>query len=265
VKRWLWHFLDQVVPPVMLFLLVVAVWQGTVAHWEIKPILLPSPWLVLQSIIQNFGKLSQAAGYTGAAAGLGFLSSLVAGTLIAFVFSQSRWIRGSGYPYAIFLQTVPIVAIAPLIVHWCGRGFQSVVLTAFIISLFPIIANGTAGLMGIDPDLLDYFRLNNASRWHVLWKLRLPSAIPGLCTGAKTACGLSVVGAIVGEFFAGYGGRRYGLGYLILLTKDQLKMAELFSAVLASTLLGVGIFSAVSLLTATVLNRWYDAPVEHRT
>lgn len=264
MKRVLWRLLDQVAPPVMLFLVVVAVWHLAVVVWEIKPVLLPGPLLVVKAIGQNLGKLVQAAGYTGAAAGLGFLSSLAAGTLIAFAFSQSRWIRSSGYPYAIFLQTVPIVAIAPLIVRWSGYGFQSVVLTAFIISLFPIIANGTAGLMGIDPDLLDYFRLNNASRWQVLWKLRLPSAVPALCTGAKTACGLSVVGAIVGEFFVGYVGKRYGLGYLILMTSTSNKMAELFAAVLASTLLGVAIFSAVSLLTVTILQRWYDAPVEHR-
>jgi NitT/TauT family transport system permease protein len=258
------RLLDKVVPPVTLFLAVTALWQGAVVYWRIKPILLPSPLLVAQAMGQNFGKLMQAAGYTGAAAGLGFLASLLAGTLIAFAFSQSRWIRSSGYPYAIFLQTVPIVAVAPLIVHWFGYGFQSVVLTSFLISLFPIIANGTAGLLAIDPDLLDYFRLNNASRWQVLWKLRLPSAVPALCTGAKTACGLSVVGAIVGEFFAGYVGKRFGLGYLILLTKDQNRMAEMFSAVLTATLLGVAIFSAVSFLTVTILQRWYDAPVEHR-
>jgi NitT/TauT family transport system permease protein len=265
MTRWFSQLFDKLLPPVILFLAVVTVWQAAVAFWRIKPILLPSPLLVAQALAQNSGKLAQAAGYTGAAAGLGFVASLVVGTLVAFTFSQSRWIRSSGYPYAIFLQTVPIVAIAPLIVHWFGYGFQSVVLTSFIISLFPIIANATAGLLAIDPDLLDYFRLNNASRWQVLWKLRLPSAVPALCTGAKTACGLSVVGAIVGEFFAGYVGKRFGLGYLILLTKDQSKMAEMFAAVLTSTLLGVAIFSAVSFLTATILHRWYDAPVEHRT
>ena len=265
MKRFLWRLVDQVLPPVLLFLVVVAAWHLSVVAWKIKPVLLPGPLLVARAIGRDFEKLLQAAGYTGAAAGMGFLSSLTVGTLIAFAFSQSRWIRNSGYPYAIFLQTVPIVAIAPLIVVWSGYGFHSVVLTAFIISLFPIIASGTAGLMGIDPDLLDYFRLNNASRWQVLWKLRLPSAVPALCTGAKTACGLSVVGAIVGEFFVGYVGKKHGLGYLIQLTSGQTKMAELFSAVLASTLLGVAIFSLVSLITAIILRRWYDAPVEHRT
>jgi NitT/TauT family transport system permease protein len=265
MSRGVGRFLDQFVPPLLLFWLVLAAWHAAVVYWNIKPILLPGPLLVAQAVRDNFTKLLHAAAFTGLAAGCGFLASLIVGTLIAFVFSQSRWIRSSGYPYAIFLQTVPIIAIAPLIVRWCGRGFQSLVLTAFIISLFPMIANGTAGLLSIDHDLLDYFRLNNASRWKVLWKLRLPSAVPALCTGAKTACGLAVVGAIVGEFFAGYGVEWYGLGYLILFTNAQLRMAELFAAVLMSTLLGVGVFGAVSLTTTAILRRWYAAPAEHRT
>jgi NitT/TauT family transport system permease protein len=176
------------------------------------------------------------------------------------VFSQSRWIRTSGYPYALFLQTVPIVAIAPLIVNYCGRGWHSIVITAGMLSLFPIISNGTAGLLSVDPDLLDYFRLNNASRWQMLWKLRLPSAVPALCNGAKTSCGLAVVGAIVGEYFVGYSSRTFGLGYLILYAVDLWNPKKLFAAVLASTVLTVTMFAIVSFLTGIVLSRWYDAP-----
>jgi NitT/TauT family transport system permease protein len=184
------------------------------------------------------------------------------GTLIGLVFSQSPVIRSSGYPYAIFLQTVPIIAIAPLIVVWFGRGFASVVLVGFIISVFPIITNATAGLTAVDPDLLDFFRLHNASRWQLLWKLRLPNAVPHIITGAKTASGVAVIGAIVGEFFAGMPGQRFGLGYLIRQKSDMLKTDELFAAVVAATLLGVVIFTAVSVVGATILSRWYDQPID---
>ena len=250
--------LSQVaIPPLLLLAIVCGVWQAAVVHYDIKPFLLPGPGLVAEACWKNASKLFGAATYTGSAAVLGLLISLVIGTLIALVFSQSRWIRSSGYPYALFLQTVPIVAIAPLIVYWCGRGYQSVVLTSFLISLFPILANGTAGLLNVDPDLLDLFRLNNASRWQVLTRLRLPNSIPAICTGLKTSCGMAVVGAVVGEYFAGYGGDQFGLGYLILFTTDQLRMAELFAAVLASTGLSVLMFSAVSWITALILDHWY--------
>lgn len=255
---------STIVPPLVLLAIVLACWALLVRGLGLKPYLLPGPEVVLQVIVRDASKLGQALQFTGAAALGGLTASVVVGTLTAIVFSQSAWIRRGGYPYAIFLQTVPIVAIAPLIVHWCGRGFPSIVLTAFIISLFPMIANGTAGLLAIDPDLLDLFRLNKASRGQILWKLRLPNAVPALCTGARTSAGLAVVGAIVGEFFAGYGGKHFGLGYLILFSSDQARMADLFACVFASTALGVTIFGAITLGTTFILGRWYDAPVEHR-
>lgn len=263
MKHILRAIVTTVLPPVLLLGMALVGWSLLVRGFGFKPYLLPGPELVLQAIVRDAGKLGQAMQLTGAAALGGLTASVLLGTATAIIFSQSAWIRRSGYPYAIFLQTVPIVAIAPLIVHWCGRGFPSIILTAFIISLFPIIANGTAGLLSIDPDLLDLFRLNKASRWQILWKLRLPNAVPALCTGARTSAGLAVVGAIVGEFFAGYGGKQFGLGYLILFSSDQARMADLFACVFASTALGVTIFGAITLGTTFILSRWYDA-VEHR-
>ncbi len=250
--------IGTVLPPVLLFLLVLLAWDGAVRTFGLKPYLLPGPGLVWQAVQRDPAKYVQALRFTGLAALCGLGASLLLGTTVALVFSQSKWIRNSGYPYAIFLQTVPIVAIAPLIVQWCGRGFSSIVLTACIISLFPIIANGTAGLTNIDPDLLDLFRLNKASRWQVLWKLRFPSAIPALCLGARTSAGMAVVGAIVGEFFAGYSGKRFGLGYLILFASGLGNTTDLFACVFSSTLLGVTIFAAVTGITTLILKRWYE-------
>lgn len=259
INSWL---VDVVLPPLVLFAFVVAIWQWCVISFRLKPYLLPSPAAVGQALYHDGALLGRAVLYTGSAALIGFLASLVIGTLISFIFAQSRRIRSGGYPYFIFLQTVPIVAIAPLIVRWCGNGFQSVVLVASILSLFPILSNGTQGLLEIDPNLLDLFRLNNASRWQTLIKLRFPSAVPGLLAGARTSSGLAVVGAIVGEFFVGYGSKRFGLGYLINTTNDQLQIDRLFAAVLTSTLFGIAIFGLVNLISVTILRRWYDGPVE---
>lgn len=256
------RFWQQVVPPVALFLAIVGGWHAATVWFETPQFLLPGPLLVFQAAIANFGHLASATLTTGAAAVCAFLASLVVGTLVGFVFSQSSIIRRSGYPYAIFLQTVPIIAVAPLIITWFGRGFTSVVIVGFVISVFPVITNATAGLTSVDPDLLDFFRLHNAPRWQVLFKLRLPNAVPHIITGAKISSGVAVIGAIVGEFFAGMPGNRFGLGYLIRQKADLLKTDELFAAVIASTLLGVVIFSGVSALGATVLARWYDQPAE---
>jgi NitT/TauT family transport system permease protein len=256
--------LEEILPPLILFVLVLVVWHMAVVWTGVKPFLLPSPLKVMQTIWENSGKLAVGIRLTGAAALAGFGLSVLLGTLTGFVFSQSRLIRNSGYPYAIFLQTVPIIAIAPLIIFWCGRGFVGVVVVAFIISLFPMIANATAGLTSVDPDLLDLFRLNNASRWQVLWKLRLPNSVPAICTGAKTASGLAVVGAIVGEFYTGAGTNAYGLGYLIQFATGRLKVDELFACIFASTLLGVVIFGSVNLISDRILSRWYVPVVEYR-
>jgi NitT/TauT family transport system permease protein len=251
-RRWI----TILIPPLVLLLLTVVIWQLAVTLLEIKPYLLPSPGAVVEAAIKHRGELGSAIWLTGRAAGLGLLVSILLGTATALVFSQSRVVRRSFYPYAIALQTVPIVAIAPLIVTWFGEGFQSIVLVTVIISLFPVITSVTTGLTSIDEGLHDLFQLNQASRWQQLVKLRIPSAIPSLVTGARTAAGLAVVGAIVGEFFAGASVQERGLGYFVLYAVPNLQTDLLFGCVIAATLLGVAMFVAVSLVGTHLLGRW---------
>jgi NitT/TauT family transport system permease protein len=243
-------------PPLTFFLLVLAIWHGTVELLDIQPFLLPGPGRVIDAVANNLPGLMRAARLTAMGALGGFLLALVCGFTIAVLFSQSRIIERSLYPYAIFLQTVPIVAIAPLIVIWIGHGIYGVVAVSFIISLFPIVVNTATGLTAIPVELLELFALNGASRWQTLIKLRIPNAVPSFLTGAKISCGLSVIGAIVGEFFAGYGSEDFGLGYLIMLTKAQTKIAYLFATILFSTGLGLAFFGAVSGLNRLILTRW---------
>jgi NitT/TauT family transport system permease protein len=256
MKRPVRWFIEFVAPPVALFFVVIAVWHLAVVTLGIKRYVVPLPLEVLSAGWERHDALLSAATMTGEAAASGFLLSLAAGFVIACLFSQSRVVERSIYPYAIFLQTVPIVAIAPLIVAWFGYGFRSVVVVAFIISIFPVITNATAGLTAIDANLLELFELAGASRWQVLVKLRLPSSVPHVVTGARISAGLSVVGAIVGEIFAGAGAQRPGLGYLIQQTTGFQKTADLFAAVIVSAALGMVIFGTVSAAGA-VVTRWW--------
>lgn len=248
----------RVLPPLLLFGLVLLLWESAVRLFAIPAFVLPPPLAVAGAVREHFVFLTGAAALTGLGALAGFAASLLVGTIVSIVFSQSRHIERAGYPYAIFLQTVPIVAVAPLVILWFGTGFVSVVVVAFVIGLFPIIANGTAGLTAIDPALDELFSLHGAGRWRRLWKLQLPHAVPAFVTGARTSSGLAVIGAIVGEFFAGYGTDRYGLGYLIIVTSGQLKTAYLFAAVLASALLGFLIFTIVGWIGDHLLARWKE-------
>lgn len=174
------QIIKAALPPAVLFVVVILSWHYIVVEFGIKAFLVPKPFGVLQAALEIRSELLTAIGLTAAAALCGFVSSVLIGSLTACVFSQSRVIRSSCYPYAIFLQTVPIVAVAPIIVVWFGAGFHSIVLVSFMISLFPIVTNVTAGMLSVDPDLLDLFRLYRASRWQVLWKLRLPHSVPFL-------------------------------------------------------------------------------------
>ncbi len=250
-------WLRTVGPPLGVFLSLLVLWHAATVALSLSRYLLPGPVEVFRQALENGRTLMNATLLTGAAALAGFLLSLTVGCLIGFAFSQWPGIRRSLYPYAIFLQTVPIVAIAPLIIIWFGTGLQSVILVSFIVSLFPVITNATAGLTTLDRDLAALFQLYGASRWQTLVKLRLPAAVPFVIAGARTSSGLSVIGAIVGEFFAGYGARQFGLGYLITLTSGQLKTAYLFAAILCSTALGLAMFGAVGGAGEAILKRWY--------
>lgn len=249
--------LKTALPPLMLFALVVAIWHAVTVIFSIQSFLLPSPLVVGATAWEKRVQLASAVGLTAAGASCGFLCSLALGSLVAFLFSQSKLIRLSVYPYAIFLQTVPIVAIAPLIIIWFGNGFHSVVIVAMIISLFPIITNGATGLLAVERPLLELFAVCNATRGQILWKLRLPNAVPYLVAGARVSSGLSVVGAIVGEFFVGYGADAFGLGYLIIVTSNQLKTDYLFAAIIASALLGLAMFALISGVGNAILRRWH--------
>ncbi|HEY4159307.1 MAG TPA: ABC transporter permease [Polyangiaceae bacterium] len=242
-------------PPALSFLLGLFVWELGVRALGVPVFLLPPPSAIASATFAERALLAGSLVTTAEGALAGFALSLVLGTLAGVVLSLSRWIERAFYPYALFLQTVPIVAIAPLLVLWFGPGLRAVAVSAFIVSVFPIVASTLSGLRGVDPALADLFKLYGARRADSVLKLRLPSAIPSMATGWKVAAGLSVIGAIVGEFVAGFAEGRAGLGITVLAAYRQLRTDLMFGAVLLAALLGLLLFALVTLVGNWLLRR----------
>jgi NitT/TauT family transport system permease protein len=245
---------------VLIFCAICAVWEAVILVFRIPRFILPSPWGVVIALVDRRESLFNALRITSSAVLLGLLASVLAGTMIAIVFAQSQWIRRMLYPYTILLQTVPIVAISPLIVMWAGPGTVSVSLITFIICLAPIIANATQGLISVDKNLVNLFAMHNASPAQSFWKLRLPHAIPSLFVGLRIASGISVIGGITGELFAGSSRvGEGGIGYSIMYASTQLQTEYLFALVFVATVLGFAFFFLVSFLEWYFLHHWHES------
>jgi NitT/TauT family transport system permease protein len=243
-----------------VFAALLLLWQLVLWIFRVPAFMLPSPWSVARTSAMRFASLATAFAITGEEALGGLLASIVVGAAIALIFAQSRWIRRMLYPYTLLLQTVPIVAVAPLILMWVGAGTASVTLIAFIISLAPIIANTTQGLVSVEENMVHLFLMHNASPTQVLFRLRLPHAIPSLFVGIRIASGIAVIGAITGELYAGSSRvGEGGLGYSILYASSQLQTDYLFALVLAATVLGFCFFFLVMFLEWYFLHRWHES------
>jgi NitT/TauT family transport system permease protein len=245
--------------PLVALVIVLALWETVTRVFHISPIVLPPPSAIALEASRAVESLLSAALSTGRSALVGFGLSAAVGVLAAIVLSSSRVLERALYPYALFLQMVPIIAIAPLLVVWFGHGARAVAVSSFIVSVFPVIANTLTGLRSVDPSLRDMFRLYGARRVATLWKLELPASLPHLFTGLRVASGLSVVGAIVGEWVAGVVEGDAGLGILVLASNRQGNTARVFAAVLAASALGLMLFGAVSLTGERMLRRWHPS------
>lgn len=253
--------LGSYLPPLIVLVILLGAWQGIVVVRNVPSYLVPSPVVVWQGFLDNSSTLLVAAMYTLRDALAGFALSIVLGVLIAMILAQSRTLERAISPYATMLQTIPIIAIAPIIDLIVGTGEVSVSIVAFIIAVFPVISNTTLGLTSVDHNLLNLFQMYNASRWQLLLKLRLPNALPYLLAGVRISSGLAVIGAFVGEIFAGSGGEEGGLGYIIQIAGTRLQMDVLFAATLLSALLGIAVFVAVNVVNYWILHNWHESAV----
>jgi NitT/TauT family transport system permease protein len=248
-------FLSVALPPFLSFVVGLGSWEVLVRVLAVPVFLLPPPSAIARAAFAERELLAGSLLTTAQGALAGFGLSLALGTSAGVVLSLSRKVERAFYPYALFLQTVPIVAIAPLLVLWFGPGLKAVSVSAFIVSVFPIVASTLSGLRGVDPALVDLFSLYGAKRFDGVLKLRLPSAIPSMATGWKVAAGLSVIGAIVGEFVAGFAEGRAGLGITVLAAYRQLRTDLMFGAVLLAALLGLLLFGVVTTVANLLLRR----------
>lgn len=255
--------------PIAVGVLMLLLWEVGVRITNTPSYLLPGPILVLQTLVQEWSVLFPALMITFKITLVAFVAAIVSGLLVAVLFTQSKWIERSFFPYAVILQTTPIAAIAPLIILWVRQvvpgdnsTFVSLVICAWIVAFFPILSNTTLGLNSADHNLVNLFQLYKASRWQTLRYLRLPSAMPYFLAGLRISGGLALIGAVVAEFVAGTGGTQSGIAYQILMSSFNLQIPRMFAALLMTTVLGVLIFVALTLLSDFLLRHWHESAVK---
>lgn len=205
----------------------------------------------------NFSKILKGLWWTGRVSLIGLLISIVIGCLLAMAMSQSKLVERAVFPYMVTLQAIPILAMVPLIGFWWGYGQFSRVIVCVVISLFPIIVNTLLGLQSAEPGMHDMFTLHNAGRLTRLRKLMFPAALPAMFAGFRISAGLSVVGAIVGDFFFGQGPA--GLGQLLRRYVNNVQGEELLATIIVSSILGIVVFWSFGLLRKIVIGKWYEA------
>ncbi|MBO4254078.1 ABC transporter permease subunit [Streptomyces griseorubiginosus] len=238
----------------------VGVWYA-VTYLLLSParrFLVPPPDQVLTVSFLDWSHLQpmlQALWLTAQVALVGLLIASALGVTVAVLMSRARWLERSLYPYAVILQTVPILAIVPLIGLWFGFGFTSRVVVCVLIALFPMIANTLFGIQSVDHTHHDLFTLQRASRWSRLRKLELPAALPSIFTGLRTSSGLSVIGAIVGDMFFKQG--EPGIGTLLDVYRSRLQSEDLFAAIILASLFGVAVFALFTLVARLAVGSWH--------
>lgn len=246
------RFVARVLPPLVPFVLVTVILEIVAKNGWVPSYLMPAPSDVLASMIADREELWDGFKSTALAALAGLAASFVVGTIGAILLSSSELLKRAVYPYAIFFQTVPIIAIAPLLVIWFGFGQPTVIASAFIVSIFPIVASTLLGLESTEPSLVDLFHLYSAGPWPRMTKLRIPFALPQIFSGLRIAAGLSVIGAIVGEFIAGG-----GLGAVVDAARTQQRIDKVFAAVLISAALGLVMIAIINFASWISLRNWH--------
>ena len=249
----------RIIAPVVLGIIMLGLWEIGVRAAGIPPYILPGPLLVAKTLVDDWGTLAPSLLVTVEITLEALLAAVLVGGLLAVLFSLSRWIELSLFPYAIILQVTPIVAIAPLIIVWANNVELSLLICAWLVAFFPILSNTILGLRSVDPNLQSLFELYGAGRWRTLIDLRLPSALPYFLGGLRISGGLALIGAVVAEFVAGTGGSGSGLAYRILESGYQLKIPRMFAALALISATGIVIFLLLTLLSHLLLRHWHES------
>ncbi|WP_029353437.1 ABC transporter permease subunit [Bosea sp. 117] len=246
--------------PLGVLALVVLGWDLVVRLNALPPYILPGPGLVLETLIADRAVLFGSLLVTLRVTLLALACAVIGGVGLALVFASARIVELSLFPIAVILQVTPIIAIAPLMLIYLQPD-TAVLVCAFIVAFFPILANTTLGLNSVDPNLRDLFALSGASSWQTLRLLRLPAALPYFLGGLRIAGGLALIGAIVAEIAAGSAGQGSGLAFRIVESGYRLNIPRMFAALLLVSLAGILIYLALSLVSWLALRRWHESEI----
>jgi NitT/TauT family transport system permease protein len=250
--------------PALFGLVVLAIWQAVVQINGVPDYVLPGPLRIAQTLATDLPTLVPSLLVTLKITLEAFIAAAIGGLLLGMLFTLSPWIERSLFPYAVILQVTPIVAIAPLIIIWAKDTQLALLICAWLVAFFPVVSNTAVGLYSTDRNLLDLFRLHEASGMQKLLLLRLPGALPYYLAGLRISGGLALIGAVVAEFVAGTGGARSGLAYRILEAGYRLEIPRMFAALVLISLTGISIFFVLSLLSRRLLRHWHESALGER-
>jgi len=259
-SRW-----PGILAPLAVGVIMLAAWEWIVWYKNIPAYLFPGPIVIIETLLSDWATLSIALWITLRITFAALIAAVFVGGALAILFTQSKWLERSLFPYAVILQVTPVVAIAPLIIILVGDVNLSLLVCAWIVAFFPILSNTILGLNSADHNLVALFQLYGATRWQTLRYLRLPASLPYFLGGLKISGGLALIGAVVAEFVAGSGGSASGLAYRILESSYQLKIPRMFAALLLISLSGIAIFLATSWLSHRLLHRWHESALKRDT
>jgi len=252
----------RVAVPVAVGLVFIALWEWACNAFEVPKFVLPAPSLIVAALADNFTSLMGSLWITFRVTVSAFVVAVASGVAMAIVFTQSRVLELALFPYAVVLQVTPVVSIAPLVLIWVG--FDNVefalLILAWLVAFFPILSNTTLGLSSADHNLRDLMQLYGASRWQLFRYLQMPGALPYLLGGMKISGGLALIGAVVAEFVAGSGGST-GLAWRIIESGNQLRIPNMFAALILLSGLGIVIFFCMTTLQHALLHRWHESAV----
>jgi NitT/TauT family transport system permease protein len=241
-----------IIAPVVIGILALAAWEAIVRIRGIPVYILPGPLVIAQTLWTDWPSLSQSLLITLRITFAALIAAVTVGVSLAIIFTQSKWLEKSLFPYAVILQVTPVVSIAPLIIIWVGDINLSLLICAWIVAFFPILSNTI---------LINLFQLYRASRWQTLRYLRLPAALPYFLGGLKISGGLALIGAVVAEFVAGTGGSASGLAYRILESGYRLQIPRMFAALILISLSGIAIFFLTSWISYLLLRHWHESAI----
>jgi NitT/TauT family transport system permease protein len=251
----------RILAPVLIGIVTLVLWEVILRIRGTPDYIVPGPIAIVRSLVQNWDTLQVSLWVTLQTTFAALAAAVVLGVALSVLFTASKWIELSFFPYAVILQVTPIAAIAPLIIIWVDDTSLAVLICAWIVAFFPILSNTTLGLNSADHNLVNLFQLYGASRLQTLRYLRLPAAMPYFLGGLRISGGLALIGAVVAELVAGSGGHSSGLAYRILESGYQLQIPKMFAALLLISLSGICIFLVLTAVSHLALRKWHESAV----